>query len=697
MHTEKSGKIVHKEPMLGIWIGNFFEPFYSDREAVRRGIAEAAELGFNSINLDSKSWEDFFARYRGEPASPYVAMQEFMMAEAAARGLDYTHLALYLCGDNLYPSIRDVPPVRGEESVMVDGSPMGTYKYWSPRAQASMVEHVHGLLRLYGPGMRRKADGRIIMQTMFDPIAKPSFDEEGRRHYLGWLESYYVGNIAELNKVYGLSVPSFEALEPSQYWLRPGELDWVGCARPFAGDFARRSPDFRRWIDNQTYLAAVMEDYFATMKQYWRATEPPIFIEPVLHQWGYFFNPPGHAKWQTGQRALDIYRLAAHVDGVLFIAAPLNAENREDASALSVEGSIMRCANAGREFTAGLYLGRHVNADLYRLVPPAECIATLVAAGCSGFHVYGYSGLDDGGVLYRMDDLFKESLQTGNRWAAEVIPLLDAPRGKDVAILFPAEMSLYEPLEVDEGGRHRMDLLGWYQQFTDLGWCVDIVHPDQVAAGALRDYRFLVAPHNSLYDLGDNRALEASVKEFVQDGGTLFHGPHCQLVQKTFGIEETPVDFDCIDWKEEIIPHGWATVAFKGGEVLGQFIQSGLAGITRQAFGAGSIYSFGFQYGYSYSRLTMPIVPPAYGKREMHPVVLLKQTPVEAIAGKCPSLPMKAARGLEFARFGGRWVVVNHRSSPVHIGEAVSGGDLHLVPAPEGFLASHSAVSLERT
>src|SRR6266849_613273 len=143
-------------PMLGIWFGNFFEPFYSDRESVRRGIQEVANLGFTSINLDSKPWEDFFARYRGEPASPYVAMQEFMMQEAAARGLDYTHLALYLCGDNLYPTIRDVPPVRGEESVRPNGELMGTYKYWSPRAQQTMVEHVRGLLRLYGKGMRRR-------------------------------------------------------------------------------------------------------------------------------------------------------------------------------------------------------------------------------------------------------------------------------------------------------------------------------------------------------------------------------------------------------------------------------------------------------------------------------------------------------------------------------------------------------------
>ena len=166
--------------MIGIWFGNFFEPFYSDRESVRRGIAEVAALGFTTLNLDSKPWEDFFARYRGEPASPYVGMQEFMMQEAAARGLDYTHLALYLCGDNLYPAIRNVPPVRGEEPVRPNGELMGTYKYWSPRAQATMVEHVRGLLKLYGKGMRRREGSRIIMQTMFEPIPETELRCRGR-------------------------------------------------------------------------------------------------------------------------------------------------------------------------------------------------------------------------------------------------------------------------------------------------------------------------------------------------------------------------------------------------------------------------------------------------------------------------------------------------------------------------------------
>jgi len=686
---------VSNRPFISIWFGNFFEPFFSDREAVRRGIAEVAGLGFNSINLDSKAWEDFFARYRGGPASPYVAMQEFMMQEAAARGLDYTHLALYLCGDNLYPTIRDVPPVRGEESVRPNGQPMGTYKYWSPRAQETMVEHVRGLLKLYGKGMRRRPDDRIIMQTMFEPIPKPSFDAEGRQHYLAWLEKRCAGNIAKLNQRYGLAAKSFSGLKPSEYWLRPDELNWVNCARPTADDFTRRTPDFLRWIDNQTYLADVLKEYLATMKTHWRELEPALFIEPVLHQWGYFFNPPGQTLWQTGQRALDVYRCAPHVDGVLFIASPLNAENRADAMALSVEGSIMRNANAGRSFTGGLYLGRHVNGDIYRVVPPAESIGTLVANGATGLHVYGYSGLDDGGVLFRMDDVFKDSLRAGNHWAAEVMPLLDQPRAKEVALLFPAEMSLYEPLEVDTDGRHRMDLLGWYAQFVDLGWHVDILHPTQIAAGALADYKYLVIPHNSLYDLGDNTALEAAVKKFAAGGGTVFHGPHCELARRALGIEEEAIAFDCIRWHEEIIPHGWSTVAYRGGTAVGTYIQSGKRAIAQINLGKGRVFSFGFQYGHSYSRRTMPIVPPQYGRREMHPVVLLKETPIAALAGSSSQAPIAPIKGVEFARFGKHLIIVNHRSSPVDISRIAARRALPQVPSVPGRLAAHSATCLE--
>lgn len=681
-------------PFLSIWFGNFFEPFYSDFEALRKGIADIASLGFNSINLDSKAWEDFFARYRGEPASRYVAGQEFMMSEILKLGLDYTHLALYLCGDNLYPEIRDASPVRGEETIRTNGQPMGTYKYWSPRAQETMVTHVRGLLKLYGKGMRRTPDGRIIVQTMFEPIPRPSFDDEGRRKYLGWLQERYAADIGKINQRYELAAKSFDELQPSEYWLRPEELSWVGCARPNIDDFDKRTPDFYRWIDNQTFLAKVLDEYLATMAGHWQTLEERIFVEPVLHQWGYFFNPPGQPDWQTGQRALDVYRCAKHVDSVLYIAAPLNAENRPDALALSLEGSILRNANSHRPFTAGLYLGRHINGDIYSVVPPAEAIATLIANGASGFHVYGYSGLDDGGVMARMDEVFRESLRMGNRWAAEVIPMLDSPRAREVALLFPAEMSLYEPLEVDVEGRHRMDLLGWYQQFTDLGWHVDILHPDHVSAGGLAGYRHLIVPANSLYDLGDNTALERAILEFVESGGSLFHGPHCELAKRALGIEEGSVDFDCIAWDEEIIPHGWSTVALRSGAPVARYIQSGEPAIAHIRRAKGHVYSFGFQYGYSYSRRTMPIVPRRYGRREIHPVVLLNQTPVAQFAGTSPLCPMTPVKGVEFCRFGNELVVVNHRSSPVNISPIECRKSIPLVPCASDWLPGHSAICL---
>src|ERR1035441_5070427 len=92
----------------------------------------------------------------------------------------------------------------------------------------------------------------------------------------------------KLNARYDLAAKSFSELNPEEYWLRPEELNWVGCARPNAEDFAKRTPDFYRWIDNQTHLAEVLEDYLATMKKHWRELEPNLFVEPLLHQWGYF-------------------------------------------------------------------------------------------------------------------------------------------------------------------------------------------------------------------------------------------------------------------------------------------------------------------------------------------------------------------------------------------------------------------------
>jgi hypothetical protein len=293
-----------------------------------------------------------------------------------------------------------------------------------------------------------------------------------------------------------------------------------------------------------------------------------------------------------------------------------------------------------------------------------------------------------------MDRGFKESLTAANRWAARVIPLLAQPRPKEIALLFPREMSLYEPLEIDEGGRHRMDLLGWYQQFTDLGWHVDIVHPDAAVSGALASYHHVAIPHNSLYDVADNSALESEVRAYVENGGNVLHGPHCKLVERAFGIDEADVDFDCIHWRADIIPHGWSTVAWGSGAALANYLDSERTAIAESTFGRGKVWSFGFQYGYAYSRRTTPWVPSKYGRREMHPIVLLDETPVAGLVMASRKTPLPPERGLEFARFGSKWILVNHRSSPVALGSVVSSGAIFQIPSAPGHLAAHSAVCL---
>jgi hypothetical protein len=117
--------------------------------------------------------------------------------------------------------------------------------------------------------------------------------------------------------------------------------------------------------------------------------------------------------------------------------------------------------------------------------------------------------------------------------------------------------------------------------------------------------------------------------------------------------------------------------------------------MAKTNFGLGRMFSFGFQYGYSYSRRTMPIVPPNYGRREMHPIVLLKQTPIAALVGPSPQLAIAPIKGVEFARFGQRLIIVNHRSSPVDISSIATRRSLAQIPSAPGWLAAHAAVCLE--
>ena len=178
------------EPYINIWFGNFYRPAYDDKKFVKENIALLKNLGFNSVMLDTKAWEDFKERYEGKEASQFVAMHEYMQRELKNMGMSHEFLALYLNGDNLYPNIRFSPPIYGESVIDKDGNDGKWYRYWSDKAKASMEEHVARVLESYGENyvaVTVNGRERKPICSMWDPIVAPSFDEEGRKRYLHWL------------------------------------------------------------------------------------------------------------------------------------------------------------------------------------------------------------------------------------------------------------------------------------------------------------------------------------------------------------------------------------------------------------------------------------------------------------------------------------------------------------------------------
>ena len=76
----------------------------------------------------------------------------------------------------------------------------------------------------------------------------------------------------------------------------------------------------------------------------------------------------------------------------------------------------------------------------------------------------------------------------------------------------------------------------------------------------------------------------------------------------------------------------------------------------------------------------------------MRPVVLLKETPVAALAGRSQQTAGISIKDVEIARFGEHVIMVNHRASPVDISHTAV---RRAVSQARGWLSWHSAVCLE--
>ena len=667
-----------KKPFINIWFGNFYCPAYDDKDFVDQMMGQIAQLGFTDVMLDAKAWEDFRDRYETGALSPYVEMQEYMQQSAKKHGLGHNFLALYLNGDNLYPRIRFSPPIFGEEIINREGRPGHWYKYWSEYAQLSMVNHVQRLMKRYGQNYTcclNKGKEVLPLCSMWDPVAAMSFDQDGRNRYVAYLKRIYKGDIQRFNEAYQTGFYSFEELEPKDYWFTFS----YDKTHPFGPeDIKKASPRFYMWRDNAFWKMEELKNYFKAMQEKLKKIDDRIFLFPGMTQWGYFLNVDGNRLvdqdadfsdlWDTAVRGIDIYALADYVDCCHFLTVPVTPDGKPDPYAVSCQHSMMRVMNEGKTNLGGIYWGRFLYQDVYEFLTPCELIGVMAAAGVEGYSSYGINGLDDGGVLNRMDESFLKSLKTGNEWLARVIPLRKGDRKKEAALLFPSAMAGIEPFEVEGNKIRRLDLLGWYRLLCDLGYQVDVIDKGVVKKGGLASYKILVLPSDDCYCLCADKELEEKIREWTQKGGALLHGPEDALCENVFGIKGEDCPRQPYQYDVTIIAQGNCFQSYSKGEVLARYVNSRRPCVVKNKMGEGAVYSFGVQMGASYACQNIPHVPYDQKNAEMYPLILSGTKLFEAIlSAHCRPERIVRGRNIETGEFENGCFIINHSSAPLKL------------------------------
>ena len=688
------------EPLMALWFGNFYRPAYDDRAFIDASMMEIAKLGFNCVELDSKAWEDFQERCRGGEASQYVAQQEYMMEAARRHGLAYMFLALYLNGDNLYPHIRFSPPVYGESVTNMDGTNGKWYKYWSPKAQDSQETHVRELLDTYPDGQAEiqiEGKTRLPLCSMWDPIVAPSFDEEGQHRYIAWLKKRYPG-IADFNAAHGTCFESFEELRPKDWWFTAGYPEKACYSRE---EMEQDAPSFRMWADNMRWRSEELTLYFEQMQMRLHTMDERLYLMPNLSQWNHYLNPDTTRKsdiglcelWDTANRGIDMRAIAPFVDMAHYYTLPVTADSDPEPYTVSCQHAHIRSLNPHRGFLGGVFWGRFLYNDIYRFVTPEETLGSIVQSGAKGIMAYGWCGMDDGGLLHRMEEGFMDSLARGNAWAKTVIPRLGARKKSRTAILYPTAMALLEPLAVEGADEKRADFLGLYKACRDFGYDPEIVEiPDLLAE---LDADVLLIPADECYHAMRNEKAEEALRRFSDQGGSIVHGPDADIVRLAFDLSPAATSGTCFTYQNEgglLSGHGYVSWP---GEAIAVWREDGTPCVSSRKYGHGMLYSFGFPMGYQYASHAAPHVPFSQKNNELYPVIMMKHQLVRDILLDTAEMDAPfAMKGVECSCFSHGCVAVNHCSTPVSIPfEGIWHGTQESSP---GILPGHSAVFIER-
>ncbi len=658
-----------KEPLIGLWFGHFYCPAYDDKRYVQESLEKIAGLGFNTVEMDMKDWEDIRERAQGKAASPYVDMAETMLALMPQYGLSQMFLALYLNGDNLYPSIRFSPPVFGESVTNADGTDGRWYRYWSGKAQKRQTEHVRELMELYGGNHVRLPDGRLPVCSMWDPVVAPSFDGDGDARYRDFLRIRY-GSIEAFNAAYHTSYTSFDGISLHEVWYAAVYGENTCYTAEERESF---SPAFTMWADNMIWRSCELKAYFEAMEQELHKADAELYLMPNLSQWGHVINIDTSAKtdiglcelWDTAMRGIDMRPVSASVDMCHYYSLPVTIEGEADPYVVSLAHAHIRSLNPGRPFLGGVFYGRFLYTDIYRFVTPEEIIGSIVGSGAEGIMAYGWGGMDDGGLLNRMDSAFMESLKRGNAWAKRVIPHLGPRKRPKVAILFPTAMALLEPLRVEGAGKRRNDLLGLYRSLCDWGYSPDIVEADDLNENMPYDV-VLVAADDCAFAWHEPEAAER-LRQYVLCGGKVIHGPYEGLLGEAFALGGTEISESSYLYMGEGGLAGSEKRKSYPGTPLALWKKSGRNCVSERSFGRGTVYSVGFMAGHLMASRTSPHVPQEEKNAALYPLPFMEHHVVRDIVLSCSAPAFPAMRDVEWHCFERGTIAINHRSTPVSL------------------------------
>lgn len=667
MLHSKAPFVTGDRPLFAAWFGNFFEPYFSDRQAVAHGLKDLKQIGMNSIVLDSKLWSDFTAYFTTGKESEYVRMQNYIREQCESEGLGLSFLAVFAIGDNLYPEIYDHPPEYVEQPVDYLGQVFRGYRHWSEKQTA---EHVRHCLDLYKHIARNCAatalddEGRERLPFYFyhSPIFAPSFDPEGRSYYLSWLKQRY--STQELNARYRTDFSSIDSLDPTDYWVHPDSEAEQARFIPSVEDYVMKSPVLLKHADNQKFKHEVMREYFRKLVGTLREKEPRLYFYAGLSQWKFFFNDFVHIQ----NRGWDLWDLGQILDSPTFITMPVDNHGLPEPYVVPCELAMLRSAALDKDFVAALFIGRYMFNDIYSVCSPGEILASTFGAGGTDLYFYGYNGLDDGGNFEKWPAEQKESLATGLNWFSETRSRAGKRiRTREAAILFPfASYHLVAHATAPkEYVAFREDLLGWFRQFTDHGVNPDILHPAQVKAGALSNCKVLVLPADPLYWAMRDEELERALRTFVESGGILLHSIS-ETAHHAFGIESECHAADSFLWEEKIVTDSLEFASYPGGKVEAVYLSDEMPVWSSRSFGSGVIHSFGFYYGFAcQSREHLP-VSRSYKKENHYPLTVANRTPVDKLLEEF-GLSRGRRRGVERIPFEHGILTINHTPYTVKV------------------------------